>query len=614
MKKLLSLFALSLLSFLWLQGQQPTLPLLEREVTIRAENQSIELVLNEISKQAGFVFSYSPDAYNYQNKTTIRVVNKPVKLVLSYIFNDEITYKAKGKYIILRKNPSSQKVVDKQTIEGYVFDTRSGEKLTEASIYTKGLLVSTVTDQYGYFKMEVPSNTPLSAIRISKLGYTDTLLASQFDLRQRKMMEITLNLQDSAIKKSKTTGYFQKFFPKWLIPRKIRIHSLNLNDSIFRKVQFSFLPMVSTNLFLTGNIENDVSFNTTVGYVYGIRKAEFGGIINIVRTNAGVCQLAGVGNIVGGNFKGFQGAGVFNYAKSAKGVQSAGIFNTSIEKSNIQLAGVYNLTRKANVQAAGVLNLAFESNAQLSGILNVAGKVNIIQVTGLINYASVVNTQLSGLINKADTVKGLQIAGFINQAKVAAVQISGFINIASHLKGVQLSVINISDSCSGIPIGLFNYVKKGYHKLELSYDETSMAGLAFRTGARLFHSNVTAGIYTNQLKNELLTFGYGIGTSLGNPEKLLFDIDLSINQFRSKGDYSFNNNLYKIYLGVDRKIFNKMSIAAGLSFNMLTCDAGSPYYSEVYSKIPLYTIDNRTSNTGINVKTWIGAKVALRLF
>jgi len=583
LKKFLLLIALS--SYSLLQAQQSAVPLLERKVNINANDQTIESVLAKISDQAGIVFSYSPEAINYQNKISIQAANKPVKLVLSNIFNNDINFKAKGKYVILKRNPSSQKVSDKQIIEGYVIDVKSGEKLTDASIYDQNLLASAVTDQYGYFRIQVPRDKPLTSIHISKLGYADTLLVSKENDRHKKMMEIALNSADTTTKKKETTSAFKKFIPQWLIPKKLKIHSLNLNDSIFRKVQFSIIPMVSTNMFLTGNIENNVSFNLTIGYVYGIKRAEFGGIINIVRTNAGVCQFAGVGNIVGGNFRGFQSAGVFNYARSVMGVQSAGVINTSYDKSNVQIAGTLNLARESNIQAAGVANFSIKSGVQLAGVFNIAEKSDIIQVAGVFNRASTANTQISGLINKARLVNGL-----------------------------QLSIINLSDSCAGIPIGFFNYVKTGYHKLEFSYDETSQASVAFRSGTKLFHNIFNAGIFTNQFDKGLWTYGYGIGTSFGNPNKLLFDIDLSVNQLLSKNNYSFKNNLYKIYFGIDQRILHKLSLAAGLSFNLLTSDTGSLYYSDIYSKIPRYTISNHTNSNGTNVKTWIGAKIALRLF
>ena len=628
MKKIFNLLAVAILHIYFVQAQKITIPALERKVTINADNQSIETVLTDISSQAGFVFSYSPEAISVRNRTTIHASNKPVKLVLNNLFDNDVSFKTKGKYVILKKNPTP-KDIDKQIIEGYITDSNSGEIVSEASVYSKDMLVSTVTDQYGYFKMEMPVAKPLPSIYVSKLGYSDTILAARIDVQQKRMLEVPLYQQDSALIKKKPRISFQKFVPNWLIPKKIKIHSLNLSDSVFRSVQLSLLPLVSTNQFLTGNVENNFSLNVTIGYVYGIKKLELGGILNIVRTNARYCQLAGVGNIVGGNFTGFQGGGILNYAHSVKGVQGAGIINTALGNSDFQLGGVINQSFSSILQASGTLNFALDAKVQMAGTCNFAYKTNLIQASGIINVARSTKAQLSGILNAADSCNGLQasglinialnksdfqIAGLMNYTGEAHSQISGLINKARRIKGLQLSIINISDTCTGIPIGLFSYVKSGYHKMELAYEETSMATLSFRTGTELFHTIFSAGINTKQSDKVLWTYGYGLGTSFGNPNKTLFDIDLTSNHLLSRNDYSFTNSLYKVYVGIDRKLASQLSIAAGLTFNLLSCDANTSYFTDIYSKIPLYTISDRTNSNGINVKTWIGGKIALRFF
>jgi hypothetical protein len=388
--------------------------------------------------------------------------------------------------------------------------------------------------------------------------------------------------------------------------------------------------MVSTNLFLTGNIENNVSLNLTAGYVYGVRKAEFGGILNMVRADAGYCQLAGVGNIVGGTSRGFQGAGVFNVSQNVNGVQGAGVWNISAGKSNVQLAGTMNIasesnvqaagilntSTKNNIQAAGVLNAALETNVQLAGVLNLAKDIEEVQVAGVLNTAR--NTkgfQIAGVLNNASKKSNVQVAGCINySADESGIQVSGLLNTAGTVKTLQLSIINIADSCAGIPIGLFSFVKKGYHKLEFAYDETSMASIAFRTGVKYFHTSFAGGFYTANTNKKLGTFGFGIGTSFGNADKLLWDVDISTNSLFTRDNNNFDNNLYKISVGIDRKIARKLSIAAGLTYNILVCNTANADYDGTFSKISPYTISDRLLSNEYNVKMWIGGRIGLRLF
>ena len=103
--------------------------------------------------------------------------------------------------------------------------------------------------------------------------------------------------------------------------------------------------------------------------------------------------------------------------------------------------------------------------------------------------------QLAGFMNLSHNIKGLQGAGFLNKAHdVEGIQVSGFLNRAKNVKGSQVAVINISDSCNGIPIGVFSFVKTGLHQLEISGDEIFKANVGFRTGVPEFYNIFNVGI------------------------------------------------------------------------------------------------------------------------
>ncbi len=257
-----------------------------------------------------------------------------------------------------------------------------------------------------------------------------------------------------------------------------------------------------------------------------IRKFEAGGAINIVRTDASGCQLAGAGNIVGGTSSGFQGAGAFNVARTASGLQAAGAVNIAFDKAPLQIAGAFNSARNSALQLSGAINISIDTaNVQLSGAMNIS-KESKVQISGAVNMAQASAVQLSGAVNIASKSATIQITSAVNIAGKTNVQLST-INIAKHVKSLQLGVINISDSCTGIPLGLFSYVRSGYHRLEASIDESSFATIAYRSGVQRFHTFFEAGITTKHMPNRLFTWGYGIGTSLGKTPKMLVDIDLS---------------------------------------------------------------------------------------
>jgi hypothetical protein len=582
--------AIFFMAFQFLYAQSSFQPYLERSVSLTAIKQPVEKILNQLSEQAGCVFSYSTESVNVQQTATVKVVNKPVKIVLDEVFDHQVGYKTHGKYIILKWKNFPRKPADSHILEGYVFDKRTGKQVTEASVYDRKLMLSAITDQYGYFRIEIPRKHPIPNLCISKEGYSDTLLLSGTLNSSLKMMEVALNGNNRP--KSHST----KFFPSWLVPNKLKIHSANLTDSIFRKVQFSLFPMVNTNALLTGNTQNDVSLNLTVGYVYAIRKCELGGIVNIVRTNAGACQLAGLGNIVGKTVSGFQAAGGFNIAHTVSGMQAAGAANIVKEKATVQAAGAVNIARNAQLQLSGAANIAKDTaDVQLSGAINVAGE-NKVQVSGAINIAKNSSFQLTGVVNLADKTE---------------VQIST-VNVAKHVRRLQFGVVNIADSCSGIPIGFFSYVRSGYHRLEASIDESSFATVSYRSGVPLFHTSFEAGVAVKHSTDGLLAWGYGIGTSLGNARKMLFDIDLSARQFATTREFLPNGNQFRLYCGIDRKIATHLSIALGLSYNVLVYKNATDSQRQAYAQIAPYTVTDRQLSDNTHLQSWIGGKIALR--
>ena len=623
-------FAFLLLLVHFSYSQETKVPVLEREISISSTNQTLEKVLNDISFQGDFVFSYSPEAINHLRNIVIEIDQKSVRYVLNQLFKDEdIEYKVKGKYVILKKKGEKTKPQDETRIfEGYVYDSQTGNRLNEASIYDKNLLASAITDKYGYFSMEVPANTPIKSLQVSKLGYSDTLLVSLDSAVRHKNIEISMKVDDSIQKKPLID--FEKFKPGWIVPEKLKINARNITEPVFRSVQFSLIPYLSTNRLLGGAAINDFSINATVGYVQGVRIFEAGGILNYVRTDVSFFHAAGIGNIVGGNLTGFQAAGIFNVVGDVKGFQAAGIFNHADLVWGTQAAGVYNLVKdSATVQLAGVFNMATKNVVQVSGVFNKSTASNV-QIAGLLNLTDKAAFQLAGLYNQADTLKGSQIAGLLNSSHTesalqiagalnytnedADVQISGLFNKAKEIKDFQLALINIADTSSGTSIGLFSFIKKGYHKLEISADETFPVNVSFRTGTYKFHTFLSAGTSSFNKVNFLWNIGYGLGASFGNPNKLLIDIDLTSSEVMYRNNFNGTYHWYKLYMGLDRKITKKMSIAFGVSYNALLSDSFQPDYNELNSRMPFYSLSNTNFTNGHNLKTWIGGKIGLRFF
>ncbi|WP_373396777.1 hypothetical protein V8V91_18955 [Algoriphagus halophilus] len=203
----------------------------------------------------------------------------------------------------------------------------------------------------------------------------------------------------------------------------------NVQDTLSRGFQASFVPFIGTNRKISGSVVNNFSLNILGGFSGGTNKAEIGGLFNINRRNVQYFQAAGLFNQVGGSVKGFQVAGLTNInLEAVTGFQAAGIGNFSSGPVS-------------GVQAAGVLNIV------------------------------------------TSDLKGVQLAGVTNYTHhdVEGGQISTVLNIAKNVQGFQLGLFNYSDSTSGTPIGLISFVRKGYHKVEIGVDEMLPLNISLRT-------------------------------------------------------------------------------------------------------------------------------------
>src|SRR5690606_17827798 len=107
---------------------------------------------------------------------------KPIKEILIQLLGGDFELRESGNYIIIRRAPirirlitSSTLSEDKfYTINGYVIDDQTGEKIIGASVYEKERLSSASTNGDGYFKLRLKSKYKNAAISVSKEYYEDT--------------------------------------------------------------------------------------------------------------------------------------------------------------------------------------------------------------------------------------------------------------------------------------------------------------------------------------------------------------------------------------------------------------------------------------------------------
>ncbi len=588
--------------------------LLNKIISIEVESTSLQKTLEMISRKGGFYFSYNSNIVKGDSIVSLNLNNAPVKRVLTTLFNKKYEYSETGNYIIIKKSPEHVVIINTKAktqdefylVSGYVKDDRTGEKLGNASVYEKERLISTLTDENGYFELKLRSKYAAAAITVSKEYYDDTTITVQPKYNQEitinivpvdTMFEITTvspvpvniagndTLVPGAAADSSAPVYTTKKIDparqkktalgQFFLSSAQKIQSLNIGKFIAeRTYQVSFTPGLGTHGKLSGQVINNVSLNILGGYNAGVKGAEFGLLFNINRYDVGDAQFAGVFNITGG---------------SVTGVQAAGIHNLVMGNvTGMQLASTVNVVRGSlnGVQASVVYN-------------HIQNNTKGIQAAGIANYTHLKTT-------------GLQLAGVANisNESINGIQAAGIFNYTKKLHGVQVGLINIAESSDGYSIGLINFVVKGYHKLSISTNEIMTVNAAFRTGNKQLYSILIAGL--NAGRNEkLYSYGYGLGTAIRLSTHLSINPEIS-SQYLYRGSWKYTNLLNKFSPLFFYRIDNFISIIAGPAFNVYysnqTTDVAG--YKSVIppSGYHLFDLNNN------KLKSWIGWNVGVSLF
>lgn len=579
--------------------------------SIEINNQRLDNALEIISNQGNFYFSYNSNIIKRDSLIALTAYNKTVKQVLDFIFHGTIEYKESGNYIILRRVPLTLSLITNQavtedkmyTVSGYVLDEQTGEKISNASIYEKQRLVSTLTNEQGFFKIRLKSNSGKAALTVSKEFYQDTTVIIQPKYNQQvtitilplefsgKMItvsptdflmpdsiaidvEIDSNITRYVYLKIDSFKVEKTAVGNLLLSSRLKVQSLNLKKFFTeRPFQLSFTPGLSTHGRMSAQVVNNLSFNILGGYSGGVNGLELGGLFNIDKKNVQYLQIAGLFNTVGGQ---------------VKGLQIGGLHNTVLNRmEGLQIAGINNIVKKrfTGIQIAGIYN---HVNDSMTGL----------QLAGISNFA-----------RKRTT--GLQIAGIANISirEMKGVQVGGVFNYARKLKGVQVGLINISDTSDGYSIGLINIVLKGYHKLSFSANEVFSLHAAFKTGNSRLYSILLAGMKV-ETRDTIFSFGYGIGTEIPFSKRLALNPEIT-SQYLYLGSWNYLNLLNKVHFNLTLKFGKYFSVFAGPSFAVYY--AGQPYGVDGnHFSVPLARY--HTYNLGGTVIGWFGWNAGINFF
>lgn len=527
---------------------------LGRKVSVQYAGKPLGAVLADISQSYDVRFSYSPDFIPLQHRITLKAENEPLSVVLDDICEQApVAYAALGGQVLLRPDESRR--------------------------------------QLGQLEARKPRVTQTSPIYPEPV---DPRAQAERERLQRLMSPIGGKANTGVIKGG---GYHYKELGlgAYRLPETAREGKAKGD---MRLAQISLLPYIGTNAFRSNEITNRVSVNVLWGANGGVDGVEVGGLVNSVRNDVHGVQVAGLGSLVGGEVKGTQVGGLFNLNKGlTNGVQAAGLANITGEATAVQAALGANIAQGdfAGVQAAGLFNIA-------------AGEADGLQAAGLFNYSGgTAKTQVASLFNKAGDVKGAQA--------------SLLFNAAGKVEGFQFGLVNVSDTISGLPLGLLNIVRRGYNRLEVSANDALFANAGLKLGARslynIFHigarwDDVPANSGARRMSWGL---GYGLGSALRLNQRLLLNIEAVAMHINEQENWTRELNLLnQLRFTLDfHHPEKRASFFAGPVANVLVSRVRDAETGRIGSRVirPPYSLLDETGAL-TNTQLWVGLQAGLR--
>ncbi|ASZ11242.1 hypothetical protein CK934_09825 [Chitinophaga sp. MD30] len=578
------------------QGQQ----LLNKTITMNVSRQPLANVLQTIGRLGNFTFSYRSNILPADSLVTVSVTKKSVRQVLDQLLDGRCQYKETGGYIILQ--PKTVALNSGYLVSGYVVDGKTGIRIVNASVYERQQLISTLTNEQGYFKLRLRDRYPAPTLSISKELYADTLLKVTPGQDQEltvQITQVTHLLKPVVIK----PGVEKNFLSRMFLSPKQMVQGLNISKFFAKQpYQFSIAPGLGSHGKLSTQVINKVSINLIGGYTAGVNGFELAGVFNIVKKDVKYAQFAGLFNVVGGKVLGVQVAGMHNNVlDSLSGAQIGGLSNMLKGKLNgVQIAGAYN---RADGSADG---------AQLGGLLNVmkSNDFNGVQIAGggNISEETTKGVQIGSLFNYAGNAHGTQISALANISKgdLKGVQI-GLFNSAKGQHGVQVGLINVSDTSSGYSIGIFNIVRKGLHQVSVYSNEITHVNVAYKTGTRRLYSILFVGANVD-FSQKAFTFGYGIGKEFQLAKSLALSGEFS-SQTVYMGDWENPPTITRLQADIHYRLSKRVTLFGGPAFSIYEpkeIPAKAGYQAEFPGSYSAFQIGS--------IRAWVGWRVGISLF
>ncbi|HHG85103.1 MAG TPA: hypothetical protein ENJ82_10200, partial [Bacteroidetes bacterium] len=165
--------------------------LLQEQISLRLENKTLVQALEKLDLQTQYSFSYNASQLP-RHKLTFDFENVSLELVLDkLVVKAGLKYEVRKKSIVIFSPLRAKKPFF--TINGYVEEQESGERLVGASVYDARSGRGTITNAHGYFSLKLLADSV--KLIVSSVGYA--LQGELMLLRQdrRRIIQLKPNLE-----------------------------------------------------------------------------------------------------------------------------------------------------------------------------------------------------------------------------------------------------------------------------------------------------------------------------------------------------------------------------------------------------------------------------------
>lgn len=186
----------------------------EVPVTLDVQDKPLHSVLDDITSQTGYYFTFDARITDSRRELTLRVKDTPLDNALDTIFRDSaLRYRLIEQNIVVfaqpgspTPSPVSRDTVIRRSVYGHVIDNRSEKPLSYATIALPGTHLGTVTNENGFFSLRLPASLTRPVLVASYMGYknhyyplgdtTGDTITIEMDRNMISLQEVIIRYKD----------------------------------------------------------------------------------------------------------------------------------------------------------------------------------------------------------------------------------------------------------------------------------------------------------------------------------------------------------------------------------------------------------------------------------